>query len=69
MMIKTGFSIYFPKCVNILSLYANYQDYSVLFFLDHHFSQKKILQVHTMAFKSYLQFCIGLNKQLALAVV
>lgn len=38
MMIKTGLSIYFPKRMTVLSLYANYQDYSVLFFLDHRFS-------------------------------
>lgn len=65
MMIKTGFSIYFPKYVYVLSLYGNYPDYSVLFFLDHRFSRNKTLQVRAMAFKPYLRFCISLNKQLA----
>lgn len=67
MTIKTGFSIYFPKYAYLLSLYGNYQDYLVPFFLDHHFSQNKPLQVCTTAFKSYLQFRINLNNQLVLA--
>jgi len=69
MMIKTGFSIYLPKYVNLPSLHAEYQNYTVLFFLDHHFSRNKTLQVHSVTFKSYLQFCISLNGQLVLAVV
>lgn len=69
MMIKTGLSIYFPKRVTVLSLYANYQDYSVLFFLDHRFSQNKTFQVPSVPPASSLRSGVSLNKQLAVAVV